>query len=275
MAPQKKAVIYIKKTGFDYHDGTTGQNFNYNFPPNVVSDLDIVDQEQLEKSISEFIDTNKILPASVLVVFSEPTFFDKTVAEAVTPEQKDTSLRLFLDNVPFENVAYKVFDQQKGFRAVAVNEDMYKDIKEVLEGKGFKLEGLIPEITLGTEGITSAIPKFDALKKESMVSDVVKDTPSPSSSDGTRVMEVEIKKNGSQSKYALPSLMIIVGVLCALGAVIYMQFNPPSVKKSPIPQTIVAPPPTAIPTEIPTSIPSLTAETPTATPTAIQRQIIR
>ena len=57
---KNKGIIFIQKDKFEYYDEVQSKIFQFVFQPNLIQDLEIVDQDQLLLQIKTFIATNKI-----------------------------------------------------------------------------------------------------------------------------------------------------------------------------------------------------------------------
>ncbi len=279
---KKKGVIFIEKNAFYYFDETRTNVLQYAFPPNLVQDLEIFDKEALETQIKTFIDTNKIFPANLMLVISDSIIFEKMVP-LTDNSKKDQEVQNFLENIPFENIIYKVYDQDKGYKIIAFNKEIFTSLKSAFETPGFTVSGVIPNFILGNMGssgtlqintVKFVLSKFDMLQKESLVIEPVK----PNILD-TDILNLKANENNEteeeqftttrppvKKNSTLPYLSAVFFVLfIVLGIVIYMQFQQ-NKKPSPVPSTIVAP--SLAPSPSPTiEIEPTTTSTPSATPT--------
>ena len=261
----KKGIILLKKGGFDYYDEIRDAVVTFPYPANSVSDLEILDKEGLEMGIGQFIDQNKLTPVTIFIIFSESTIFEKIIETATTKDPQEMVIQSFLDNVPFEHVAYKTYNTSNGYRICAVNEDLFKDIDEVMEKKGFVVtfaisDFLTPELTgkdiLDTATAKSLLGKSDQLKKQALIVDGIREV----SETGYIIPQ---SKKEVKEKSSLPILLPVFGVLVfILFFVIFLQLRQKA-KASPVPQTIIAPT-VFTPTETPTETP--VPATPSATP---------
>lgn len=266
---KKRGVIYIEKNGLYYFDENQTNILQFPFPPNLVQDLEIFDNDALSNQIKIFVQTNKILPCTLLFVVSNNIIFEKVVPVA-DYSKKDQEVQTFLENIPFENVISKVYDQDKGYRVIAFNKDIYTVLRSSFESMQFNVSGIIPNFILGNMGSSGALQvnsvkyileKFDTLVKQDLLPAPVK--PSILDKDILGSPSDSEENPGVKKKNTLPFLLPVLFILfLVLGFVIYQEFKP-SAKPSPVPQTITAP--TTLPTEIPTLKPTLIS-TPSATP---------
>lgn len=226
--PKLKAVLYLDRNRLDFYLHNSSSVASCNLPTTCVYDLDIKNEEELNKIISQFITQNKLSPAYFLTVFSHNVLFEKDIS-GLSGAQADATVTDFVDNVPFENVISKTLRFGNGVRVVATNRDFYETIKATLERNGFLADGAIADSSLGPELSQSSaleinmakaiMQKFDSLKTQSLVNPGYQRSPE---------FEQAIENNQPppKPKSLLPLLLIILGgLIIVLVTVIFMQFR--------------------------------------------------
>lgn len=260
-----RAIIFIHKDKFEYYDEVQSKIFQFVFQPTVFQDLELVDSNQLNLQLKTFVTTNKLTPANILFVISDTIIFEKVFI--LTPAtNKDLEIQKFLENIPFEHVSYKVIQNEKNYKVLAINKELYSSLQFSFESLAFKSLGVIPQSSLGdiykttqnlnTDIIKNVMTRFDILQKETFIQEEVKEV--VQTTDPQNFTDpVNLAK--PINKYRMPALIsIFVLLIGVLGYVIYAQY-PKKSKASPVPSTIIAPttviPPPSV-TETPVSSPS-------------------
>ena len=167
-------ILFIDRFGFSIYQDTLTNIPKFNFTPDLVSNLDVVNNEQFAGLISTFIQINKIIGSSLAVILSDNVIY---VKDLVSPAQKsapaaglktDSSedkehqgeVQSFLEDVPFEEVLAKVIKTGNVSRIVAVNRGLVMAIIDAFKGKGSVVESITPGFMFGqsanfTVGLTS------------------------------------------------------------------------------------------------------------------------
>lgn len=260
------AVLYLKRTGFDFYAPNLPASLALEFPPTVLLDLEILNVEEFYTQINTFVETNKIPPSPQgVIVLNAEVYFEKEIP-ADTPKDKEPELiDSFLSNVPFNTPNSKQFAVDKTQKLVATNGDLLDTLRIAFAKHNIMFSIAVPTFATGLDletmgGLTAdtakAIAKrFESFKEKALI--IVQDVPVTysSSSDG---------KNKKPSK--TNRIFILVGVFVMLLGVLVAVFlwtQQQNQIPPPDPQTTV----TDIPTTIPVSAPPVasTSATPVAT----------
>ncbi len=262
---KNKGIVFIQKDRLEYYDEVQAKILQFVFQPTVVQDLEVADRDQLNIQLKSFLQNNKISTANLLFVISNSIIFEKSFPLS-TAVNKETEVQKFLENIPFEQVIYKVIDRQKDYQVLAINKDLYSSFKLSFESLGSKVLGIIPLVSLGelyrnSQNLNSDIVKytlshFDQLQKQSFIQEEV-----------NQVMQEVNPENAVDSsqfknalnKYRTPILLsVFIFFLVILSVMMYYRYTP-NLKANPVPSTIVGPtiiPPTTSNEETPESSPS-------------------
>lgn len=267
---KNKGIIFIQKDKFEYYDEVQSKIFQFVFQPNLIQDLEIVDQDQLLLQIKTFIATNKIVPANILFIVADTVIFEKDIQ--VTPNiDKNVEIQKFLENIPFEHVIYKIIDSEKVSKVLALNRELYDTLKFSLESIGFKDLGIVVQSALGepfrnsqnlnADMIKYTLLHFDQLQKQ-ILSQEDANADDKTAADAGSIAEKKPQSPAAQNpldKYRFPALLAVFIILFGvLSYFIYARYTKKS-KASPVPSTIIAPPietPVPIDEEPPTGSPS-------------------
>lgn len=179
MAFTKKqtAVVYLDTNKAFFYIGTTGAVITLDFPPDVISDLDLVDGEKLEHLIDTFVKANNIggEKFETHIVFSPSSTFDKDFTEE-SFKKDDTQLQKFIDIVPFEEVLSKIYKLGKKTKVVGINKSLYEIVKQALGKNNFSVSLVLPYSVLqeiypelaNSVNLAFIAGKIDSLKQYSL-----------------------------------------------------------------------------------------------------------
>jgi hypothetical protein len=151
-------ILFIDRNGFSIYQDILTDIPKFNFTPDLVSNLDVVNKEQFASLIATFIQINKIIPSSLAVILSENVVYEKNLIDPLQSSKEE--IQNFLGNIPFEEVLAKVIKTDKTSRIVAVNKDLVTAIIDAFVGKGSIVEAITPSFIYGqsanfTAGLTS------------------------------------------------------------------------------------------------------------------------
>ncbi len=188
-------ILFIDRNGFSVYQDVLVNVSRFNFTPDLVANLDIINRGQFTSLILTFIQINKILPSSLAVILSDNVIYVKDLTDSAqkpTPseglnaeldadsESKD-KIQNFLEDVPFEEVLAKVIKTDRGRCIVAVNKDLVMTIADVFTNKGSTIETIVPSFMYGsnvnfTAGLTqgnmrSILGEAEILRRGNLLTD--------------------------------------------------------------------------------------------------------
>jgi hypothetical protein len=254
-------ILFIDRFGFSvYQDGLNGIA-KFNFTPDLVSDLDVVDRKRFVSLIETFIQINKITGSSLAVILSDSVIYVKNLSDCSeksdlngSVEHKD-EIQDFLENVPFEEVLAKIIKTENANRVIAVNKDLVMTIVNTFISKGSTIETMVPSFMYGqcanfAAGLTSdsalaILKNAEILKSGNLLTDQEKIV-SPNDSEN------KPKKPRHTGQYLL---VAVLAILLTVLVVVYLNMNS---KIVPIKREIT---------------PAKTVNAPTAIPTIMQTVI--
>ncbi|OGH17732.1 MAG: hypothetical protein A2868_00110 [Candidatus Levybacteria bacterium RIFCSPHIGHO2_01_FULL_40_15b] len=170
-----KGVLLLRRDGFDFYEDKSGRILSFPFSNSVVNSLEIINPGEFKNQIKAFIETNKFLPADLMIILSADVLFEKDI-QAQDPNVQSQETSEFLDIIPFESISTKLLPIGQGVRAIAVNKNLIDTLSSSLKELGFLIGGIVPyEAVEGFEGIYSLnkeiskfiIKQFDSLKNAS------------------------------------------------------------------------------------------------------------
>lgn len=245
----KTGVIYLQRDRFQIYSPLLPSVLEFRFVPEMIRDLDIVNEELLEGVTKIFIAQNKI-PAGNLVMFladniafvkdfkkADPSPTDAKEEEGSSVDTAKNALlekqvKEYIEVAPFEEVASKRFVINNGVRVFTTNKDLYMSIKKAFEKEGFKIDMVIPGLLLGNNisaqpTLTPQIADFvlqhvntlkqNNLLSEDIISEVIKEEPQEENNN----YEVKEEKPKPKDKKRLLLLIGVFALLLVILAVVY------------------------------------------------------
>jgi hypothetical protein len=285
-------ILFIDRFGFSIYQDTLTNIPKFNFTPDLVCNLDVINKEQFSNLIATFIQINKIIPSSLAVILSDTVIYVKDLVSSVQKPAPNQDLKLnsdddekcndevqkFLENIPFEEVLAKVIKVENARSIVAVNKDLVMTIANAFSNKGSIIEAITPSFMykqnanfttgLTLDNIQVVLGNTETLKSGNLLTDQEK-------VDLPRNLEIEFKTPSVTVKKKPKNIrqFILIGVfilLLVILAVVYLNMGasqtPPKnskVKGPDIETSEVVVTPTLIPTLIqePTITPSMDFKT--------------
>lgn len=151
-------ILFIDRNGFSLFQDVQPNILRFNFTPDIVENLDVVNKEQFSNLIATFIQINKIIPSSIVAILSDTAIYSKDLILQKIGKEREEEAKNFLDNVPFEEILAKVISADQASRIVAVNKDLVMTVINVLLSKGSSIEGIIPGFLYGSSaGLNQSI----------------------------------------------------------------------------------------------------------------------
>ena len=139
-----KGVLYLEREHFELSLETRADMLQYIYPPEFVSNLDIINADGLKLNLSEFIKKNNVIFTDLIIVLSSSIIFErefKTGQESATQE--------YMDNVPFETISIIRIPTQLGTKVLVANATFYTLLADVFLQFGVKVDFVVPELALG------------------------------------------------------------------------------------------------------------------------------
>lgn len=122
-----------------------------------VRDFDVISSEKFANAVGIFLAANNIEGGVFTVVFSPEATFEK---EFTDETQVQEGLSAFLDRVPFEEIAYRIYHINKKIKVIAVNKAYCTVLKTILNTEHFLLDAFVPS-TLLQEAIPDLRSRID------------------------------------------------------------------------------------------------------------------
>lgn len=128
------------------------------FSQSTINDLDVVSLVELSALVKNFVENNRIVARDLIMVLGSDTYFEK---ELVGKDDKEMAedVQTFVDSVPLVNPSSKIFKVGEKYRVVVINRRLYESLRTAFESVRFGVIAVVPELILGTVGVTGS--EFD------------------------------------------------------------------------------------------------------------------
>lgn len=153
------AIFYIEKNKGVLYRSDSDKPLAVSFPQDAVNNLEIVDKNKFERTITNFITKNELKPTNVYVILSKHITFEK--------ETKDVPLSLqnaetenFLEMVPFHQILSRTYNFSNKTIIVAADRDLCESLVKVFQENQFSVPGIIP-LSILQEKLPKLEEEFD------------------------------------------------------------------------------------------------------------------
>lgn len=151
MSKSKKShrIIFIYKDKLFFCNPGKNESLEFPLSNDTVRDLEIIDQEKLEKSLKEFIGKSQTGVGETLIILNKNTYFRTTIENPnLSPEDNKNRIDQFSDLVPFEDIFVKQFTFNKKLEIIAINREFYEPILSVLQKLDFQITMILPDLVV-------------------------------------------------------------------------------------------------------------------------------
>lgn len=241
-------ACYIDTNKILFYLGTTGSILQLEFPPEVLSYLDLIHEAKFEQLLDSFLEQNQLAGGGAILVYATTAVFEKDFEETQAGKN-ETEIQKFIDIVPFEDVLSRTYKLNKKVKAVVINNRVYESIKSVFEKRNFLIHSVIPVSVLQETFSELAqnidlgfiLSKIDSVRQFSMIN-------GNSGSNPTIEKKPESKKQNKRV-YILGGIFGVL-ILILIVLIITTLLSKPASKNS---KGVIAPPILPKPTSLETS----------------------
>lgn len=214
-----KSIIYIDRANLYFYGGNVHAPLIFAFKPTTIRDIEVINAEELEKELNDFIKNNKIEPSDAMIIVAHQSSFEKLLDPKTPLDQIEVQKKQFIDNVPFEQTLSRTFVTTKGTKIIAVNKALVYLIRDIFNKNHFTIEvissiqSLYPDadVTFNVATAQQILSKSTAFKQNMFL---LHDVEVPS----TDIFEESYgkeKKNNSLL-YLIPVFVVLIGILAWL-----------------------------------------------------------
>lgn len=179
------AVFYIDRNQAVFYSDGMSSAIPIVFPPDIISDLEILSREKLQALLQAFIEVNSITPKHIIMVLAKSVTFEKDISfenESSTASE----MQKFLDVIPFEQVVSREFRLSKSIKLIAANKDFCDSFRRCFLSQNFSVSMLIPASVLSDSmsefakeiDVSLVLKKIDMIKQYNLLSAGEATTPS-------------------------------------------------------------------------------------------------
>lgn len=225
--PKDKAVAYLDKGSIRLYSSRIGSIVSAQFPTNIISDIELIDDEMFGVFMKAFLEQHKITPHQVALILSPMVVFEKKLLEQGAVARAE-EIQRFNEAVPFNEVASKQYTTDGVTYVADTNNELINAFKIFFKRSGWYVSTVLPLAALGKpysakpdidqETMQYVIKRFDDFKQLDM-----------SDQDDTAPMSyfrLDTNPNNQQSKKTLPVLISVFAILLGvLGFLVYSQQN--------------------------------------------------
>lgn len=250
-------IFFIDGNKAFYFEQSLGSPISMEIPPDVFSDLELIDRKKIDLVIKKFITTNKLGPKNITILLSTQVTYDKDFPRGSIEVEKN--IEEFLELVPFESVISKKALFAGKIKVIAANKEFCDAVKSVFISSGFVISGiyplslcleLAPELQSSMD-LNLVINKVPELKDFNLM-------PTPEVALST----IDKEKPNKTRLYLLIAMMIVLGLVMAF--LLYKNILAPQkkVKSNVLPAPKILP--KAVTPTIELSSENITVSTPSA-----------
>jgi hypothetical protein len=142
------SVLYLDRSKIQYYVSDLDRVFVANLTNDLFYDLEIRNNDLLQKQIDQLVQTNKLLPQVVLVVLARDLYFEKDIPSSDLAT-KDTEIQKFYDTVPFEFTIKKTYASAQATRVIVANRDSFDKFQDDFKKQNQTFSLVVPVSILG------------------------------------------------------------------------------------------------------------------------------
>ncbi len=222
MATKKTGLIFLTKNSIDLYLPEIGDIIHYAFPPTIVQDMDVVNNQELINQLALFSQTNNITGVTFTMLIYDDLIFGKEIKNIPLDKQVDV-IKTFISSVPFEYTIVKEIKSKESMMVFATNSALIDCIVEGFQKNGnmlsyasisyFILQGI--DVTNGftRQVAEEALKKTEQIKEYSFISEEKATTISEPEQKNTE--DMPFLKNPKNKRTIILSAVFValVGVL--------------------------------------------------------------
>lgn len=153
-------ILYVEPSRLLFYSSSLNKLLFQDFPPDTVSDLDIINKEKFNQILTFFIQNAlQKIAYDLTLVFSQQTSFEKALVPTISKDIDALSSE-FTSLVPFEEVLSKVYKDNKDIKIYAVNKAYYELVADCFSRNGSEINLVLP-VSLIIEKSPELSSKFD------------------------------------------------------------------------------------------------------------------
>jgi hypothetical protein len=190
-------------------------------PESIFHDGDVLSVDGLYTLVKQLVKQYLLTGSQLFIVLSDLMYYEK-IFSTVPSTQLENDVLNFFNVVPYESLLTKVYDVEKGKRAVAVNKALYETIRQGFALQGIPIKAIIPACALGAVGgkhtLDAAVAgeilrNADGFAKQSLLD---------AQETNTTTSQPEDVSTPTKKKSQLPLLIGVFGVLIVILVIVVL-----------------------------------------------------
>src|SRR5689334_1328072 len=137
-------ILYLKNNQIDiYKKGF--EKVTLTIPETALQNQEVKDINQLEQTISSFIQQSKLGKQKAILVLSENVYYHRIIPVS-DQENEQLEIQQFLDQIPFEkpSLATKIIQNKTEIMILAANKNYFYEVRSIFEKNGWTIDNIVP-----------------------------------------------------------------------------------------------------------------------------------
>lgn len=143
---KRRGLAFFRGNTIDLYEPTVPRIVTVQIPNEILSDMEILNQEAMNSFISNILSANKFPPTQFCLILSSPVFTREFQIEKETDLQK--RIDVFLEHVPFESVLSKQIPLPNGILVVAANGTLFDMLQKAFMAAHSTIGSITPLLAL-------------------------------------------------------------------------------------------------------------------------------
>jgi hypothetical protein len=217
-------ILFINRNTFQLFGGNLTGIVTAEVPDSIFRDGDVINSDGAYTLIKQLVKQYVLTGTQLFIVLSDLMYYEKTFI-TVQSTQLENDVLNFFNVVPYESLLTKVYDIEKGKRAVAMNKVFYEAIRQGFALQGIPIKSVIPACVLGTVGSKHALDSVLASEILKNIDGLTKQSLLDAQETNVVSTQPEDVSSPTKKKSQLPLLLGVFGVLLVI-LVIFILMQP-------------------------------------------------
>jgi len=214
-------ILFINRNTFQLFGGNLTGIVTVEVPESILRDGDVISADGAYTLIKQTVKQYLLTGTQLFIVLSDLTYNEKIFSPGQTTQLENDVLNFF-NVVPYELLLTKVYDTEKGKRAVAVNKAFYETIRQGFALQGIPIKAVIPACVLGALGSKHTIDAATANEILRNVDGFTKQSLLDAQEANVVVTQHEEVSASKKKKSQLPLLLGVFGVLVVILVIVIL-----------------------------------------------------
>jgi hypothetical protein len=140
-------ILFINRNTFQLFGGSLTGIVTIQVPETILKDGDMLSADGAYTLIKQVVKQYQLSSSQLLIILSDLSYFEKTFPLSQSATLEDDILNFF-NVVPHESIITKVYDFDKGKRAVVMNKLFYETLKQGFALQGISIKAVVPSCVI-------------------------------------------------------------------------------------------------------------------------------